>query len=121
MFINNAWAQAAADTAGSANPGLAFLFQIVLFILILYFIIFRPNQKRYKAHQEMLMAIKPGDKIITGGGFYAKVVKCEGEYDLLVELEPSHTQVLLNRLTVRDVVSDETADKANDNKKSKKK
>ena len=114
MFINNAWAQAAADTAGSANPGLAFLFQIVLFILILYFIIFRPNQKRYKAHQEMLMAIKPGDKIITGGGFYAK-------YDLLVELEPSHTQVLLNRLTVRDVVSDETADKANDNKKSKKK
>ena len=33
MFINNAWAQAAADTAGSANPGLAFLFQIVLFIL----------------------------------------------------------------------------------------
>ncbi len=115
MFINNAWAQAA-DAAGNANPGLAFLFQIVLFILILYFIIFRPNQKRYKAHQAMLMAIKAGDEIITGGGLYAKVIKCEGEYDLWVEIAPN-TQVKINRLTVRDVVGDKSQTPANSNKK----
>lgn len=117
MFISDALAQSTA--AAPQSSGMAFLFQIVLFILILYFLIFRPNQKRYKAHQAMLLAIKPGDEVITGGGIYAKVISANGDYELVVEIAPN-TQIKINRMTVRDVVSPEEAKPANSNKKSKK-
>ena len=117
MFISDALAQSTA--MAPQGSGAAFLFQIVLFILILYFLIFRPNQKRFKAHQAMLLAIKPGDEVITGGGIYAKVISTNGDYELVVEIAPN-TQIKINRMTVRDVVSPEETKPANSNKKSKK-
>jgi preprotein translocase subunit YajC len=32
-----------------------------------------PMRRKQKRHQEMLSAIKPGDKIVTNGGIYATV------------------------------------------------
>ncbi len=123
MFINNAFAQAAETAAGAAgtqSPMLNVLFQIVFIGLIIYFLLIRPNQKRYKQHQAMLDAIKVGDEVLTGGGIYAKVVKVDGPYDLTVELSKG-VEVKINRLTVRSVVTaEEAAAPANSNKKSKK-
>lgn len=123
MFINNAFAQAAdtaAGAAGTQSPMLNVLFQIVFIGLIIYFLLIRPNQKRYKQHQAMLDAIKVGDEVLTGGGIYAKVVKVDGPYDLTVELSKG-VEVKINRLTVRSVVTaEEAAAPANSNKKSKK-
>ena len=123
MFINNAFAQAAETAAGAAgtqSPMLNVLFQIVFIGLIIYFLLIRPNQKRYKQHQAMLDAIKVGDEVLTGGGIYAKVVKVDGPYDLTVELSKG-VEVKINRLTVRSVVkAEEAAAPANSNKKSKK-
>ena len=111
MFINNAFAQAAETAAGAAgtqSPMLNVLFQIVFIGLIIYFLLIRPNQKRYKQHQAMLDAIKVGDEVLTGGGIYAKVVKVDGPYDLTVELSKG-VEVKINRLTVRSVVTAEEA------------
>ena len=123
MFINNAFAQAAETAAGAAgtqSPMLNVLFQIVFIGLIIYFLLIRPNQKRYKQHQAMLDAIKVGDEVLTGGGIYAKVVKVDGPYDLTVELSKG-VEVKINRLTVRSVVTaEEAAAPANSNKQSKK-
>ncbi len=123
MFINNAFAQAAETATGAAgtqSPMLNVLFQIVFIGLIIYFLLIRPNQKRYKQHQAMLDAIKVGDEVLTGGGIYAKVVKVDGPYDLTVELSKG-VEVKINRLTVRSVVTaEEAAAPANSNKKSKK-
>ena len=118
MFISDAFAQ----TAGAAAPQtstMGVLFQIVLIAVVFYFFLIRPNQKRMKQHQTMLMAIKPGDEVLTGGGIYAKVISTEGQYDLIVEMAKG-IQVKVNRLTIRDVVLPETAKPANSNAKSKK-
>ena len=45
-----------------------------LLLVVFYFALIRPQQKKAKEHTEMLKAIRPGDKIITSGGVVAVVV-----------------------------------------------
>ena len=53
------------------------------------------------------MNIKKGDKVITGGGIYGKVVKAEdGGMELVVEIADG-LNVTVNRATIRDVVNEE--------------
>jgi preprotein translocase subunit YajC len=42
--------------------------------LIFYFLLIRPQQKRQKEHDAMLVAIEKGDEVITSGGLHGKVV-----------------------------------------------
>ncbi len=40
---------------------------------VFYFLIIMPQKKRQRAVQEMIVALKPGDKIITTGGILATI------------------------------------------------
>ena len=102
MFIPSAWAQTAATsaTAGSVS-GMAVQFLLILFIC--YFLLIRPQQKRFKKHEAELNAIVKGVKVNVGG-LVGKVVKVE-PLELTVELakgvevtvlRPYVTQVLFN-------------------------
>src|ERR1035438_3490288 len=51
----------------SAGSGLTML-PILLVIPVLYFVMIRPQQKRQKQWQQMLAAIKAGDRVTTAGG-----------------------------------------------------
>ncbi len=65
---------------GSAQQGNLFasLFgnPLILFVamgLIMYFLIYRPNQKKQKTREQMLSAIKKNDKVMTVGGIIGTV------------------------------------------------
>ena len=105
MFISEAWAQAA-ETAAPSGSASGVLIQLGLIFIIFYFLLIRPQQKKIKQHENMLSAIKKGDKILTGGGVYAKVLKAEDPLNLTVELAPNMV-VEINRATVRDVITPE--------------
>lgn len=45
------------------------------FFLIMYFLMIRPENKRKKAHMQMLSELKVGDNITTAGGLVGKVVQ----------------------------------------------
>ena len=60
-------------------PGLD-LFIIVAFILVFYFIIWRPQSKRAKEHRELVARLGKGDEIVTNGGLIGKIVKVEEQY-----------------------------------------
>jgi preprotein translocase subunit YajC len=47
---------------------------LVLLVVVFYFALIRPQQKRQKQHAELLKNIRPGDKIVTSGGVVATVV-----------------------------------------------
>ncbi len=49
-----------------------------LIILVMYFLMIRPQQKRQKEHQKMLDSIKKGDKVITSSGIHGTVVEIDG-------------------------------------------
>ena len=71
MFISPAFAQA---SGGLAEGGFGLL-PIIFVMVIFYFLLIRPQQKRAKQHKEMLAALRRGDKIITSGGLTGSIVK----------------------------------------------
>ncbi len=56
------------------------LLPFVFLIAIMYFVIIRPQQKEAKARQEMIKALKKGDKVITNGGFIVVIHKVEENF-----------------------------------------
>lgn len=47
----------------------------ILIFVIMYFLILRPQQRRARAHQEMVKNLRRGDTVITSGGLIGKVTK----------------------------------------------
>jgi preprotein translocase subunit YajC len=52
---------------------------ILLIMVIFYVLLILPAQRRQKKTQEMLGALKNGDKVITNGGLFGTIVGIEGE------------------------------------------
>ena len=68
-----------AQTDGISGGGFAPLLPFLLIGLIFYFLIIRPQSKQKKQHDTMLSDLTKGDKILTRGGLYGKVVNFQGK------------------------------------------
>jgi preprotein translocase subunit YajC len=55
------------------NPFLSFL-PFILIIVVMYFLMIRPQAKKQKEKQRMVEALKKGDNIVTNGGIHGKVM-----------------------------------------------
>jgi preprotein translocase subunit YajC len=84
LFIGTAFAQDAAP-AGSATSLTSALFLPVMLIVVFYFLLIRPQQKKQKEHKAMVDALGVGTEIVTGGGVLGKVTEV-GEQFLTVEV-----------------------------------
>ena len=63
-----------------AQPGgIALFLPLILIMVIFYFLMILPAQRRQKKVNEMLAALKNGDKVITNGGIYGTIVGLEGD------------------------------------------
>ena len=82
MFISSAYAQG----AGGGGSGLEAMLPLVLIFVVFYFLLIRPQQKKMKDHKEMLVNIRRGDTVITGGGITGKVTKVDNEHEVTVEI-----------------------------------
>ena len=86
MFATPAYAQAAgAAGQGSTLAGIASVAPLVLIFVVFYFLMIRPQQKRMKALQDAVAAVKKGDTVVTGGGLIGKVTKVE-DHEVEIEL-----------------------------------
>jgi preprotein translocase subunit YajC len=81
--ITPAFAQAA---GGGTNDILMSLVPFVLIFVIMWFLIIRPQQKRVKAHQEMIKNVRRGDTVVTSGGIVAKVSKVIDDGEIEAEI-----------------------------------
>ena len=81
-----------AATGGAAPSGTAAfmvqIFPLILIFIIFYFLLIRPQQRRVKQHQAMVMAVKPRDTAITNGGLIGKVTKVD-ENEVELEVAPN--------------------------------
>ena len=62
------------------------LLPFILIFFIIYFLILRPQQKRVKAHKEMIDNLRKGDSIITQGGLVGKISKVTNDHEIEVEI-----------------------------------
>ena len=70
--------------AGQGAGGFGGLIPIILMFAIFYFLLIRPQQKRNKEHREMIGNLKKGDRVITSGGIYGRIVTLD---DTTITLE----------------------------------
>ncbi len=68
--------QPGGQAAGQAG-GLAAFMPIIILFAIFYFLLIRPQQKKAKAHREMINALKKGNRIITTGGIYGTITSLD--------------------------------------------
>ena len=69
----------AAALMQAAPSGIALFLPLILIMVIFYFLMILPAQRRQKKVTEMLKALKTGDKVITNGGIYGTIVGLEDE------------------------------------------
>lgn len=74
----------AASTPEQPNIFMQFA-PLVLILVVFYFLVMRPQQKKFKAHQAMLAELKVGDRVILASGFAGKITKV-GEKFFSVEI-----------------------------------
>jgi preprotein translocase subunit YajC len=84
MLITPAYAQ---TSLLGADGGMIYqLLPFVLIFVIMYFLILRPQQKRVKAHQEMVKNVRRGDTVVTNGGLVGKVTKVVDDEQIEIEI-----------------------------------
>lgn len=77
MLISSAYAQASGASPGSDI--MTFLPMIAI-VVVFYFLLIRPQQKRAKETKAMLQALQKGDEVVTAGGIVGKISKLSDAY-----------------------------------------
>jgi preprotein translocase subunit YajC len=65
------------QTSPAQPSGFALFLPLILIMVIFYFLMILPAQRRQKKTNEMLKGLKAGDKVITNGGIYGTIVGLE--------------------------------------------
>ena len=84
MFITPAYAQAAGP--GGMGDLFGMILPLVMIMVVFYFLLIRPQQRKAKDHQELLKKIARGDTVITQGGLIGKVTKIVDDHEIQVEV-----------------------------------
>ncbi len=104
MFISPAFAQGTPAAGGGMEAIMQFVPFILIFV-IMWFLIIRPQQRRVKAHQEMIKNVRRGDTVVTSGGIIGKVTKVlEDSADVEVEIA-DNVKVKVARAMISEVRS----------------
>ncbi|MDU0996645.1 MAG: preprotein translocase subunit YajC [Staphylococcus lugdunensis] len=74
----------------------------VLFLLVFYFLIIRPQQKRAKEHHEMVNRVEAGQKITTIGGLKG-TVKAVDETTVVITVNGHGTEMTFEKPAIKQV------------------
>lgn len=89
LFISQAHASAAGGAP--AGSGYEMFIMLGMFAVIFYFMIYRPQAKRVKAHKALMASMSKGDEILTTGGIIGKIAQISEDNDyILISLNDSN-------------------------------
>jgi len=109
MFISPAYAQ-----SGGGLAGMESLLPLVLIFVVFYFLLIRPQQKKQKAHREMLGELRRGDRIVTAGGVIGTITRVNSETEITVEIAEGVRVKVLRGLVSDVIAKTEARDSADD-------
>ena len=102
-FESIAYAQAG---GAEANPFVSFV-PLILIVVVFWFFLIRPQQKRQKEHQKMISDLGKGDKIVTTGGLFGTITKI-GDDRMTVEIaDKVRVQIERSQVSRLDIASSE--------------
>ena len=100
-----------ANAATETQEPSALGFLLPIFILVLmYFILIRPQSKKLKEHKQMLTELKVGDEISTAGGLLGKIIKVGESYiqlkisdNVYIKLQKSSVNKILPKNSLESI------------------
>jgi preprotein translocase subunit YajC len=84
-----------------ANPLMSFL-PLLLIVVVFYFFMIRPQMKRQKETRKFRESLSKGDKVVTTGGIYGKIVEVKETTIVLEIAKEVHIKVDKNGI-IRDM------------------
>lgn len=68
------------------NNPYTLLIMLLIFGIVFYFIILRPQQKRANTHKKLITSLAKGDEVLTSSGIIGKIIKIIDINYILLEL-----------------------------------
>ncbi len=84
-----------------------FLLPLMLMFGIMYFLVIMPQQRQRKKMQEMLSAVKNGDKVVTTSGIYGTINGIDGDTFILKVAD--NVKIRIARAAIAQVEAPEDA------------
>lgn len=84
-----------------SNPLMSFL-PLILIVVVFYFFMIRPQMKRQKEVRTFRASLAKGDKVVTTGGIYGKIVEVKETVIILEIAKDVHISVDKNGI-VKDM------------------
>ena len=104
FFISTAHAQ------GEQGSPFGFILPLLVIFAAFYFLLIRPQQKRQKAHKQMVAGLSPGDDVLTAGGILGTVTAVSDHYITLRIAD--NVEIKIQKSTISAVVPKGTFDAA---------
>lgn len=89
FFITSAHADAPAAAASTSTAaqqqggGFSLIMMLGVFVLFMYFVVWRPQNKRAKEHRDLIGSLTKGDEVVTAGGILGKISKISDNYAVI--------------------------------------
>lgn len=107
LFISNAYAQ---NAAPAGDGGVVQFLPLFVLIVVFYFMILRPQQKRAKEQKSMISALQKGDEVVAAGGLLGRVSKVDENYvsvevaeGVSLNVQKSSVQTVLPKGTIKSL------------------
>ncbi len=94
--------------AAQLSPGLVEFLPFILIIVVFWLLLIRPNQKRQQKWQQMLHALKTGDRITTSGGIRGVILNIKDE-TIQLRIPPDNIKIEVIKSAIASVTTDEAA------------
>jgi preprotein translocase subunit YajC len=88
--------------SGGATDLVVQLIPFALILVIMYFLIMRPQQKRARDHADLIKNLRRGDSVVTSGGLIGRVTKVVDDSEVELEIAPN-VRVRVVRTLITDV------------------
>lgn len=100
-----AYAMGGGGTGGAGGQGGGFgaFLPLIAMFAIFYFLLIRPQQKKAKAHKQLLASLKKGDKVVSSGGLHGVITGLTDD-TVTMEIAPK-VRVKVSRGSVSGVMS----------------
>ena len=102
-----AHADAATDAAaqmGGIGAAISSFLPLIIMIVIFYFMLIRPQQKREKQFRAMLAALKAGDQVLLNCGIEGKIISVK-EDDIVIETGADRVKLTFRKWAVKEVIT----------------
>ncbi len=95
-----------------------FLVPMIAIGFLFYFMMLKPEQKKRKAHDDLVKNLKKNARVVTVGGIYGTVVNAQkGESDVMLRVDDSsNTRLRVLRTAISQVITSDDSSESTDDK-----